>query len=117
MIGGKRKKEQSDLVITISDLFPEDFSWYDLISVLDQIIDRMEVNLIDISPRYIEELVYFYGAKRPSLTTKTDFIKFITDSQLNEFLNIENEDELIITVIPDIEALYNKKIINPRRYN
>ena len=47
MIGGKRKPGQLALIKKIGGEFPKDFNWYALLSVLDQIIDRMETNFMN----------------------------------------------------------------------
>ena len=72
----------------------------------------METIIINVSPSYIEQLVFFYGAERPR-KIKDDFITFIKNSSLNELLDIEEDEELIITLKPEIDELFEDKIINP----
>lgn len=114
MLGGKPSKRQLDLIKTISKEFPDNFSWKDLINLLDQIIDRLDINYLNLNPKYLEELVFFYGAKRPDSTIKGNFIDFLIHSRLYNFINIKNNGELTISLNPDLEELYSDKMINPK---
>lgn len=114
MLGGKRTKKQIDLINTIAEEFPDNFSWKDLINLLDQVIDRLDINYVNLNPKYLEELVFFYGAKRPDSTIKGDFINFLIHSRLYNFINIRNNGELTITLNLEVEELYRDKIINPK---
>ena len=88
-----------------------------LVDFLAQLIDIVEIKYLNLNVNYIDELIFFYGAKQPNSTIKRDFIDFLLDSKLSYFVNIENTDRFYIGLNGNAEELLNDKIINPKWEN
>lgn len=114
MIGGKITKEQLKLIQKIENQFPEGINWISLVDFLGEIIDILEIKDLNLNPNYIDELIFFYGAHSPSSKIKTRYINFILKSNLSQYLEIDDTDNLNIILNSKTDELFNEKVINQR---
>ena len=117
MIGGKIIKRQKYLILDIEQQFPDGINWINLVDFLAQLIDIVEIKYFNLNVNYIDELIFFYGAKQPNSTIKKDFIDFLLDSKLSHFVDIENTERFYIGLNGNVEELLNDKIINHKWVN